>query len=201
MPNRTRFYACVSTALFAALLLASCNPVKKVLRDPAKTEVVGREWEKKNPCVNTVSQIIQGKEILLHDTLTSDSLIQALNVQIDSLISTRCTEIVSGDRSKLKRDIEAKLRKECKPEHYYRVDTFFKIDNRRLNILNDSLNFYRGIKQELKTQLKEQKKKTTKWRIFCLVLAAVIIIHCYLKIRYPKLSHEDYASISQTANH
>lgn len=179
------------------MLFIGCNPVKQVLKDPAKLERIGRQWEKQNPCITPVTHVIPGKAVITRDTIPDTAAISRLTAQLDSFIEFQ-TDLFPYDQQVgvVKTGLQSILKK-CNPVHIYhsRVDTLFKEDVRRLNIYNDSLNLYRGYRVELKLQLcetqllvKQQKKRATKWMIYCLTLIALTILKYFLKIRYPKLS-------------
>ncbi len=58
----------------ALLLLASCNPVKKVLRNPKLTEQVVAEWRKDNPLDTTKSELILGRDTFYATKIIRDSV-------------------------------------------------------------------------------------------------------------------------------
>jgi hypothetical protein len=118
--------------------------IKKVLDSNAATDVVGREWEKTHPCVNdtfivggVVPVLVPGKTVTENG---KDSVV--IQSQHDSVFVTK-----------------------YKPIFYYKTDTLYKertayiTDNRRLNIANDSLIFYKGKISEKEAALTDKDKK------------------------------------------
>jgi hypothetical protein len=151
--------------LFICLLLAGCSAVKQVLKDPAKVEIVGREWEKKNPCVNDSFVTFLSDTLIKFDTtykFKTDTFNQSL---IDSIFINKTIKI---------------------------RDTFkvFVNDNRRLNIALDSINHYKGLaaynnaqfEQQCK-ETKEEKHRANKWMIkfWLLFIFLLLLFALYLK--------------------
>lgn len=145
--------------LIICVLLAACSAVKRVLKDPKKVEIIGREWEKKNPCVN------DSFITYLSDTLTKTDTtykfkfdtINKLSVVVDSIFINKTIKI---------------------------RDTFkvFVNDIRKLNIALDSVNHYKGLSAYYKVQFeqqtaqtKEQKYRGNWWMIrFWLLLLLIL---------------------------
>jgi len=103
----------------------SCNSVKRVLKDETKLEIVGREWEKKNPCNNDTLVITKSDTTIMLDTLYSTyydtlrvdgkviTLIKKVPVEVTKIIRIRDTVNI------------------------------YTVDNRRLNIALDSVLYYK----------------------------------------------------------
>jgi hypothetical protein len=131
----------------------SCNSVKQVLKDPAKVDIVGREWEKKNPCNNDTITVTNSDTTILLDTL--------YNIYTD-------TVIVEGKTTTIIKQVPKIVTKTVKIR-----DTVnnYVVDNRRLYIALDSMNQYKGLTQQFKakfeqqiTETKEQRAKATKFK-------------------------------------
>ena len=157
--------------LILCLLVAGCSAVKRVLKDPAKVEVVGREWEKKNPCVNDSFVQIVSDTLIKFDTTYKYKFDTISNIEI----------VKKVDSIFINKTIKIK-------------DTFkvFINDNRRLNIAFDSVNHYKGLTayykvqfEEQTAQTKEQKHLKNKW-IFRFWFLLIIIIAMYLLYLYVK---------------
>lgn len=56
--------------LFVLLIFASCNPVKQVLKDPVKFEVVADEMVKRGYCLNDTIYKHSTDTLEVHDTTT-----------------------------------------------------------------------------------------------------------------------------------
>jgi hypothetical protein len=151
--------------LIICLLLAGCSAVKKVLKDPAKIEIVGREWEKKNPCVNDSFVTFLSDTLIKFDTtykFKTDTFNQSL---IDSIFINKTIKI---------------------------RDTFkvFVNDNRRLNIALDSINHYKGLAAYYNAQFEQQCKETKEqkqlknkwmWKFWLLLLFMICLFALYLR--------------------
>jgi len=155
--------------LILCLVIAGCSAVKSVLKDPAKVEVVGREWEKKNPCVN------DSFVTYLSDTLTKTDT--TYKYKFDTINNLSIVELV--DTVFINKTIKIR-------------DTFkvFINDNRRLNIALDSVNYYKGLSAYYKVQYeaqtaetKVQQHRANGWRFkFWLLLIIPIILFILYKI-------------------
>ena len=154
--------------LVICLLIAGCSAVKRVLKDPAKVEIVGREWEKKNPCVNDSFVAI------LSDTL----------IKIDTTYKFKFDTINKIDIVKVVDTVL--INKTIKIRDTFKV---FINDNRRLTIALDSVNHYKGKTAYYKVQLEEQTAQTkeqkylkNKWmlKFWLLLLLMLGIFALYL---------------------
>lgn len=66
--------------LFILLIFASCNPVKQVLKDPVKFEVVADEMVKRGYCLNDTIYKHSTDTLEVHDTtLVVDTLVEVRN--------------------------------------------------------------------------------------------------------------------------
>lgn len=149
-------------ALIILLPFCSCmtdrKAVDRVLAKPPLKEQVGREWEKANPCANDSIQII----------VPGDTLIQTDTV----------TNII--------RDVEFR-EGQTKVQTVYKTITNTRtihdtikvtvVDTRRLNIANDSVNFYKGVIMQrngqvsaLQQEVKDMKHNRNIWKIIAIGL-------------------------------
>jgi hypothetical protein len=155
--------------LVICLLIAGCSAVKRVLKDPAKVEVVGREWEKKNPCVNDSFVAILSDTLIKFDTTYKFKFDTINKVDIVKVIDT------------------VLINKTVKIRDTFKV---FINDNRRLTIALDSVNHYKGKTAYYKVQLEEQTAQTKEqkyrgnwWmiRFWLLFILMLLIFVLYLK--------------------
>lgn len=158
--------------LIVCLLIAGCSAVKRVLKDQNKTEIVGREWEKKNPCVNDSFVTFLSDTLIKFDTTYKFKFDTINKVDIVKLVDTVL----------IKKTIRIK-------------DTFkvFINDNRRLNIALDSVNHYKGLSAYFKVQFNEQTEQTKEqkyranwwmirfWLLFLLMLLIFVLYQKFNK--------------------
>jgi len=160
-------------AIFAGLLIASCNPVKQVLKDPAKIDKVGREWEKRNPCNNDTITISKTDTVITLDTL--------YNILTD-------TVVVDGKPTLVIKKVPELVTK------FIRVRdtvTNYVVDNRRLNIALDSVNWYKGLSQQFKakfeqqiTETKHERSRGNKWVLYFILLCIATALSHYLRSKF-----------------
>jgi hypothetical protein len=155
--------------LVICLLIAGCSAVKRVLKDPAKVEVVGREWEKKNPCVNDSFVAILSDTLIKFDTTYKFKFDTINKIDIVKVIDT------------------VLINKTIKIRDTFKV---FINDNRRLTIALDSVNYYKGLSAYFKVQFeqqtaqtKEQKHRGNMWmlKFWLLFILMLLIFVLYLK--------------------
>lgn len=177
-----------------SFVFAGCNSVKRVLKDDAKLEKVGREWEKKNPCINDTLPpiIIPGKPILIKG---KDS---AYPVPVYfHLIEYKMRAVDTSIKNvKIKIDTLGNISVQIKPcpvDTLKRIDTaqFSITDKRRLNIALDSLAHYKNQLAFTKLLLEEQFKKTEqeksrgdKWLTYFIVLSIVTVATHLLRSKF-----------------
>lgn len=180
--------------LYAALLIfiafgyCSCNAVTRVLKDPAKKEKVGREWEKANPCVND-TMVAPGELIFIKG---KDSSFPVYIKAVDYKFKTLDT-LIKG--SKVKVDTNGNILislKVCRPDTIIRPVNHYVTDNRRLNIANDSVAYYARLSAfnaqqaaRYRQQLTHAEWTTNLWKLaFYALLSAAILF----KFRFKLLS-------------
>lgn len=146
--------------------LSGCNPVKQVLKDPAKKEIVGREWEKENPCIPTAGTITPGKEII--DTVYSNDIL------IDTLYKTDSLETVATGIIIKKMPVYITK---------VRVDTITKPDIRREGELNKDISFRDGKIVQLQADNAAEKKSKSNWMWIAIGLFSLHVLFLYLKFR------------------
>jgi hypothetical protein len=161
--------------LILCLVIAGCSAVKKVLKDPAKVEVVGREWEKKNPCVTDSFVSFVSDTLIKFDT--------TYKIKLDTINSLKVIESI--DTVFINKTIRIK-------------DTTKVIitDLRRLNIALDSVIYYKGLSAYFKVQFNEQtaqtkvqKSRGDKWKLyFWLLIIIPIILFIVYKILKSKFT-------------
>lgn len=126
----------------AMLWLFGCNPVKRVLSDPKKKEIVGREWEKENPCLP--STVIPGKDSIRVDTVFNDVPFGSDSTRVDTLESTITKTVI--------KKVPVYITKTS-----YRVDTVQ--DLRRINQLNKDIANRDGQIVQLTANYKQERKR------------------------------------------
>jgi hypothetical protein len=159
--------------LIIAICLIGCNSVKQVLKNPAKKEQVGREWEKDNPCVVDSIVTVKSDTTYLLDTL--------YNIYTD-------TVIVEGKTTTIIKQVPKIVYKTIKIRDSVKTD---KSDLRRLNIALDSVNWYKGLTQQFKakfeqqiTETKEQRARANKWRFYFILLCVATALSHYLRSKF-----------------
>lgn len=156
-----------------SFVFAGCNSVKRVLKDDAKREKVGREWEKKNPCINDTVKLVKSDTIVTVDTV--------YNIVTDSIIvDGKTTTIITKVPYSVTKTIRIK-------------DTInnYIVDNRRLNIALDSLAHYKNQLAFTKLLLEEQFKKTEeeksrgdKWLTYFIILSILTVATHILRSKF-----------------
>jgi hypothetical protein len=158
MGNKTKIFI-LYLAVLALMILTACNPIKKaerrVLNDKASSERVFRELEKTHPCANDTSFVSIFDTIYKIDT--------AVDYKIDTINNVITLKEVGKTIYKTKKIIEVK--------------TAYIVDNRRVNILADSVRFY---KLSLENKEKAYKSLSIKFWALLVVILALIAIKIFL---------------------
>lgn len=149
MGNKTKIFIIYLICLFL-LILSGCNSIKKaekkVLNNLESSERVFRELEKTRPCANDTSFIIISDTLYKTDTV--------IDYKIDT-INNVATLIEKGKIIyKTKTIIETK--------------NAFIVDNRRLNIMADSVRIYKAYLQD-----SVNTSKKWKFRFWVLLLGLI----------------------------
>lgn len=152
MGNKTKIFI-LYLAVLALMILTACNPIKKaerrVLNDKASSERVFRELEKTHPCVNDTSFVT-----ILDTLVTSDTIIDYKKDTINNVIT-----------------LTEKGKTIYKTKKIIEIKTAYIVDNRRINILSDSVRFY---KLSLENKEKAYKSLSIKfWALLGLILAFI----------------------------
>ena len=142
MGNKTKIFIIYLICLFLLIILG-CNPIKKaerrVLNDRESSERVFRELEKTRPCANDTTLITKYDTTLLIDTIT--------NYKRDTININGVEYITIKEQPKtIVKTIKVK-----------ELQTSYIVDNRRLNIMADSVRFY-------STSLQDSIKTSKDWR-------------------------------------
>lgn len=160
--------------LILCVILAACSAVKQVLKDPKKTEIVGREWEKKNPCVTDSFVNFVSDTLIKYDT-TYKYKLDTIN-KFDTINKLSIIKLI--DTVFITKNIRIKDSTKVT-----------KSDLRRLDIALDSVNHYKGVSAFNKGQFEQQIKETeeqkylkNKWKIrfWLLLLLMLGIFALYL---------------------
>lgn len=181
---------------------ASCSAVKKVLKDPAKIEIVGREWEKTNPCANDSVWISNpGTAVVKTDSTNYkeyiafiDSLNKSFSEVKDSISHQKILGFAHVIDSLLKNPFIIKTSSVTHDTLQVSI-----VDRRREGILKDSIDYYHGTttyyqgvsdkavidKKAAETALTKAKTKHTLIVIGLLtLLVGSHILRSYIKIPF-----------------
>ncbi|MDB5199157.1 MAG: hypothetical protein JWO92_1120 [Chitinophagaceae bacterium] len=181
-----KWFTIALLALMLSTAFASCSAVKQVLSDPKKKEIVGREWEKQNPCTNTIKP---GKDSIIRDTIRDSKLIKVVSDNIDSLLNIYCKVSTPLDLDSLKNKIRRDVLKDCKPEYHLRVDTV--VDHRRERLLEKDISNRDGQITQLKEDNKKleadkkvERKRGNKFLEWLIIAGIVFGVTRFIKYRY-----------------
>lgn len=151
-------YLIISLWVLAILLsILSCNPVRKVLKDPEKFDIVKEEVLRRGYCANDTTIVTKSDTLVTIDTVN--------NYYIDTEIRNDTVYKTKNIRSIATKIITIR-------------DTIkgFIVDNSRIKILQADLD---NINDEL-IQYKEKAKVRLKW---LLLLSVAIAAYIWLKIK------------------
>ncbi len=138
----------------------------RVINNPNLSSRAFYELQKTRPCVNdTLTQLINGKEEIIYDTLGFYNTDTLTDVQTDIKYITKYKDVVKTIR---------------------KTDTIRSIveDTRRWNLANDSLIYYRGKVDQLNADVKSERQRGNKWLGWFIGLVVVSIIIFIIKLYF-----------------
>lgn len=157
-PHRYNGRIAINITLLAAILTIGCNSVKRVMKDPAKVDQIGRVWEQRNPCVNdTITRLLPGTT----DTSIVTQYDTTYYAYTDTIYVTRTNTKRIHTRDTLVRTVEDTRRLNLARQDHSRDTALLRADIVRLN-----------------TELSNMTERRDKWRnraISTWVILALII--------------------------
>ena len=169
MENKTNIFAIYLICLFL-IIASSCNPImkaeKRVLNDRESSERVFRELEKTRPCANDTTIITK------HDTTTKIDTVT--NYKTDSVIINGIKYITKTEEGKTI----------IKTVYIDKIHTGYIVDTRRLNLVLDSVRYYK-----VNAQINKESSNSWKWRFWGLlgVLIGIVLIKRFFLTYFNKL--------------
>lgn len=167
------------------IILPACNPVKQVLKDKSKLDIVAIEVIRQGYCVN--------------DTVVEtriDTLYQSDSSAVNYIKVTQSIDTTFADGAQLVIDSSGHVTVSCPVKIQYRTVTKTEtIRDRSLeNILKKDIAKLDSIKQDLEFTVRERnilieetqqqlKKSERKFKLFLFALFAVVAAGAYLKVR------------------
>lgn len=167
------------------IILPACNPVKQVLKDKKKLDIVAIEVIRQGYCVN--------------DTVVEtriDTLYQSDSSAVNYIKVTQSIDTTFADGAQLVIDSSGHVTVSCPVKIQYRTVTKTEtIRDRSLeNILKKDIAKLDSIKQDLEFTVRERnilieetqqqlKKSERKFKLFLFALFAVVAAGAYLKVR------------------
>jgi len=171
--------------LLLLIILPACNPVKQVLKDKSKLDIVAIEVIRQGYCVN--------------DTVVEtriDTLYQSDSSAVNYIKVTQSIDTTFADGAQLVIDSSGHVTVSCPVKIQYRTVTKTEtIRDRSLeNILKKDIAKLDSIKQDLEFTVRERnilieetqqqlKKSERKFKLFLFALFAVVAAGAYLKVR------------------
>lgn len=167
------------------LILPGCNPVKQVLKDKNKLDIVAVEVIRQGYCINDT--VIETKV---------DTLYQIDSSAVNYIKVTEAIDTTFADGAKLTIDSSGHVIVACPVKIQYKTVTKTETirDKSLENILKKDIIKLDSAKRELQLTLKEKdiqitetykelKQTRLRFKLFIFALLSVIIIRAYLKIR------------------
>jgi hypothetical protein len=156
----------ITIAIALIVVLASCNPTRRVIADKDKLEQVGRVWAAENPCINdTITRYLAGRT----DTLTRvqyDTTYYEYTDTVERVVNRTETRYITR-RDTILRTIEdgRKLSLLAK-DHSAEIE---HINTTIVGVLRDN-------NEQLSADLDTMTERRDKWRIWFFRLLAVNLV-------------------------
>lgn len=177
------------------ILLASCNPEKRIQKNLDRFNRVGKLWLKMNPCSNDSNTIyLPGKKdsiffevpIYIDDTSGQQIFIDSVTNSIskkEKVCSLKIAEAYKLGYQKGKSDLMGKLSKIKVPLPV--IDTL-KItlkDRLELKIIKADLDTARIQLASSQAELEKHKGKSTKWLLLFIIACLLLAVSIYFNIK------------------
>lgn len=171
--------------LILTLISVSCNPVKQVLKDKQKLDIVAIEVIRQGYCIN--------------DTVVEtriDTLYQSDSSAVNYINVTQPIDTTFADGAQLVIDSSGHVTVSCPVKVQYKTVTKTEIirDRSLENILKEDITRLDSLKKDLELTVRERnilieetqqklKQSERKFKLFLFVLLAVVVGGAYLKVR------------------
>ena len=166
-PHRYNGRVAITITLFAAILTIGCNAVKRVMKDPAKLDQVGRAWELKNPCISdTVTKLLPGTT----DTSIVTHYDTTYLEKSDTVYITRTNTKRIHTRDTLVRTVEDTRRLNLARQDHSRDTALLRADIVRLNTELANMTDRRDT---------WQNRALSTWLILALIIAGFLFARKY----------------------
>lgn len=166
-PHRYNGRFAIAILLASALLVMSCNPVERVMKDPEKVEQIGRVWERQNPCVNdTITRLLPGTT----DTSIVTQYDTTYYAYTDTIYVTRTNTKRIHTRDTLVRTIEDTRRLNLSRQDHSRDTALLRADILRLNTDLSNMTDRRD---------KWRNRAMSTWVILALIIAGFLFARKY----------------------
>ena len=171
--------------MLSVLILQACNPVKQVLKDQSKFNIVAEEVIRRGYCINDT--VVETK---------IDTLYQADSSVVNTISSYKEIDTIFTDGSTLRIDSAGNLSFGCPVKVQYKTVTKTEtIRDRALEgILKKDIAKLDSIKRELQLTVKErdmvisetyQKLQSSqrRFKLFIFALLTIVVLRSYFKLR------------------
>lgn len=171
--------------MFSVLILQACNPVKQVLKDKKKLDIVAVEVIRQGYCIN--------------DTIVEtrvDTLYQSDSSAINSITLYKEIDTIFTDGTTLRIDSAGILSVGCPVKVQYKTVTKTETirDKSLENILKEDIARLDSVKRELQLTVKERdmqiaetyqelQQAQRRFKLFIFALLAVVVARAYFKLR------------------
>lgn len=171
--------------MFSVLILQACNPVKQVLKDKKKLDIVAVEVIRQGYCIN--------------DTIVEtrvDTLYQSDSSAINSITLYKEIDTIFTDGTTLRIDSAGVLSVGCPVKVQYKTVTKTETvrDKALENILKEDIARLDSVKRELQLTVKERdmqiaetyqelRQAQRRFKLFIFALLAVVVARAYFKLR------------------
>ena len=171
--------------MFSVLILQACNPVKQVLKDKKKLDIVAVEVIRQGYCIN--------------DTVVEtrvDTLYQADSSAVNSITLYKEIDTIFTDGTTLRIDSAGILSVGCPVKVQYKTVTKTETirDKALENILKEDIARLDSVKRELQLTVKERdmqiaetyqelQQAQRRFKLFIFVLLAIVVGRAYFKLR------------------
>ena len=161
----------------SAILLFSCNPVKKVLKDNEKFEQVAQEAVRRGYCVNDTTKVTTVKDtVYVYTTSVSDTIFVGTECEFDTVLASGTWIRLEDGYLMVSEVIKERTREVIKTVDNYIRDTKYEdVLKMDLESRDDEINRQKGVIETNLANIQELKKELRCYKSYFIGLIILII--------------------------
>jgi len=180
--------------VLSTVILFSCNPAKRIMKNQDQFEQVGREWEKKNPCPPPKFEFKPGKvdsfytPVINLISVLDSVLLQAKLDSLNKALRLKYNEIAKDCSRQVNEAYDVGYKQAIFETGKIKIpsaihDTLLHEYIRRIGLLQGDLVKAAEKERDLQILLAKSESKANKWLWIAMALIVVVLVLLFLLIK------------------